>query len=39
VKFHHDCVAKADPSLKAFPIDGRLVALPPDTDDSTRNGK
>jgi hypothetical protein len=26
--------------LKAFPIDGRLVALPPDTDDGTsRNGK
>jgi hypothetical protein len=26
--------------LKAFPIDGRLVALPPDTDDSnSRNGK
>jgi len=25
--------------LKAFPIDGRLVALPPDTDDSNRNGK
>jgi hypothetical protein len=26
--------------LKAFPIDGRLVVLPPDTDDSTgRNGK
>jgi hypothetical protein len=24
--------------LKAFPIDGRLVVLPPDTDDS-RNGK
>jgi hypothetical protein len=25
---------------KAFPIDGRLVVLPPDTDDSTgRNGK
>jgi hypothetical protein len=25
--------------LKAFPIDDRLVALPPDTDDSNRNGK
>src|SRR5277367_6009116 len=25
--------------LKAFPLDGRLVALPPDTDDSNRNGK
>jgi hypothetical protein len=26
--------------LKAFPIDGRLVVLPPDTDDSnSRNGK
>jgi len=26
--------------LKAFPIDGRLVALPPDTDDNNaRNGK
>ena len=26
--------------LKAFPVDGRLVALPPDTDDSnSRNGK
>jgi hypothetical protein len=26
--------------LKAFPIDGRLVALPPDTDDgNSRNGK
>jgi len=26
--------------LKAFPLDGRLVALPPDTDDSnSRNGK
>jgi hypothetical protein len=26
--------------LKAFPIDGRLVVLPPDTDDSNgRNGK
>jgi hypothetical protein len=26
--------------LKAFPIDGRLVVLPPDTDDGTnRNGK
>jgi len=25
--------------LKAFPIDGRLVALPPDTDNSNRNGK
>jgi hypothetical protein len=26
--------------LKAFPIDGRLVVLPPDTDDNTsRNGK
>jgi hypothetical protein len=26
--------------LKAFPLDGRLVALPPDTDDGTsRNGK
>jgi hypothetical protein len=27
--------------LRAFPIDGRLVALPPDTDDGTsaRNGK
>jgi hypothetical protein len=26
--------------LKAFPIDGRLVALPPDTDDGNgRNGK
>ena len=27
--------------LRAFPIDGRLVALPPDTDDDTsaRNGK
>ena len=26
--------------LKAFPIDGRLVALPPDADDSNgRNGK
>jgi hypothetical protein len=24
--------------LRAFPIDGRLVALPPDTDDN-RNGK
>jgi hypothetical protein len=22
--------------LKAFPIDGRLVALPPDTDDNSR---
>ena len=26
--------------LKAFPVDGRLVVLPPDTDDSnSRNGK
>jgi hypothetical protein len=25
--------------LKAFPIDGRLVALPPDTDDSNRSTK
>jgi hypothetical protein len=26
--------------LKAFPIDGRLVVLPPDTDDgNSRNGK
>jgi hypothetical protein len=26
--------------LKAFPIDGRLVALPPDSDDNnSRNGK
>ena len=26
--------------LKAFPLDGRLVALPPDTDDGNgRNGK
>jgi len=26
--------------LKAFPIDGRLVVLPPDTEDSSsRNGK
>ena len=26
--------------LRAFPLDGRLVALPPDTDDSnSRNGK
>jgi hypothetical protein len=26
--------------LKAFPIDGRLVVLPPDTDDNNgRNGK
>jgi hypothetical protein len=26
--------------LKAFPIDGRLVALPPDTEDNnSRNGK
>lgn len=26
--------------LKAFPIDGRLVVLPPDSDDNnTRNGK
>ena len=26
--------------LRAFPIDGRLVILPPDTDDNnTRNGK
>jgi hypothetical protein len=25
--------------LKAFPVDGRLVALPPDTEDSNRNGK
>jgi hypothetical protein len=26
--------------LKAFPIDGRLVVLPPDTDDGNgRNGK
>jgi hypothetical protein len=26
--------------LKAFPLDGRLVALPPDTDDgNSRNGK
>jgi hypothetical protein len=25
--------------LKAFPVDGRLVALPPDTDDSNQNGK
>jgi hypothetical protein len=26
--------------LKAFPIDGRLVALPPDTDEGNgRNGK
>ena len=26
--------------LKAFPLDGRLVALPPDTDDAnSRNGK
>jgi hypothetical protein len=26
--------------LKAFPIDGRLVALPPDTDEgNSRNGK
>jgi hypothetical protein len=26
--------------LKAFPVDGRLVVLPPDIDDSnTRNGK
>jgi hypothetical protein len=26
--------------LKAFPVDGRLVVLPPDTDDSNgRNGK
>jgi hypothetical protein len=25
--------------LKAFPIDGRLVVLPPDTDDGGRNGK
>ncbi len=26
--------------LKAFPVDGRLVVLPPDTDDNNaRNGK
>ena len=26
--------------LRAFPVDGRLVVLPPDTDDNnTRNGK
>jgi hypothetical protein len=25
--------------LKAFPVDGRLVALPPDLDDNNRNGK
>jgi hypothetical protein len=25
--------------LKAFPIDGRLVILPPDNDDNSRNGK
>ena len=25
--------------LKAFPIDGRLVVLPPDTDDGSRNGR
>jgi hypothetical protein len=25
--------------LRALPIDGRLVVLPPDTDDNNRNGK
>jgi hypothetical protein len=25
--------------LKAISLDGRLVALPPDTDDNSRNGK
>ena len=37
----HSRIRKApNLELKAFPIDGRLVVLPPDTDENgSRNGK
>jgi hypothetical protein len=36
---HKECLGFSI-ELKAFPLDGRLVVLPPDTDDgNSRNGK